>query len=185
MEHLAEPQSPSRYQPLTTDSDGATAGTEEGRSAGPSAPARELLKFSTPRDPAALAAFINLRILDPEHEHWRRGIEACTLYLREHGDLRVPFTYRAPSPTAQQDAAGVGAAARHQGATGPAHRWPASLAGFPLGQWIADARRQYARDSMTEDRVVQLEKFGMIWSHIDVAWDEGLAAARAWAEQNG
>ncbi|MFE9913451.1 helicase associated domain-containing protein [Streptomyces clavifer] len=59
------------------------------------------------------------------------------------------------------------------------------MAGFPLGQWIADARRQYARDSMTEDRVVQLETFGMIWSHADVAWDEGLTAARAWAEQNG
>ncbi|MFJ8770340.1 DEAD/DEAH box helicase [Streptomyces clavifer] len=185
VEHLAEPQAPSRYHPVATTGEEATAGTEEGRSGGPSAPARELLKFSTPRDPAALAAFINLRILDPEHEHWRRGIEACALYLREHGDLRVPFTYRAPSPTTQKKAAGLGAAAEREGATGFAKRWPASLAGFPLGQWIADARRQYARDSMDQDRVVQLETFGMIWSHADVAWDEGLTAARAWAEQNG
>ncbi|MGA5425137.1 helicase associated domain-containing protein [Streptomyces lavendulocolor] len=51
--------------------------------------------------------------------------------------------------------------------------WPASLAGFPLGQWIADARRFYARGDMGEDRVAQLEKLGMIWSHFDVAWEDG------------
>ncbi|MGW2425617.1 helicase associated domain-containing protein [Streptomyces sp. NPDC001709] len=66
-----------------------------------------------------------------------------------------------------------------------AEGWPASLAGFPLGQWIADARRFYARGDMDEDRVEQLEKLGMVWSHFDVAWEEGLAAARGWAEQNG
>lgn len=63
--------------------------------------------------------------------------------------------------------------------------WPASLAGFPLGQWIADARRFYARGEMDEDRVAQLEKLGMIWSHFDVAWEEGLAAARGWAAESG
>lgn len=50
------------------------------------------MKFSTPRDPAALAAFINLRVLNPEHEHWQRGIGAAVLYAREVGDLKVPFT---------------------------------------------------------------------------------------------
>ncbi|MFI1161706.1 helicase associated domain-containing protein [Streptomyces sioyaensis] len=38
---------------------------------------------------------------------------------------------------------------------------------------------------MAEDRVAQLEKFGMVWSHYDVAWEEGLAAARGWAERHG
>ena len=60
-------------------------------------PARQLLKFSTPRDPAALAAFINLRVLNPEHEHWRRGVEAAVIYAREYGNLRVPFTFRVPA----------------------------------------------------------------------------------------
>ncbi|MDG9715011.1 helicase associated domain-containing protein, partial [Streptomyces sp. DH10] len=75
---------------------------EEGEGAGSdrsdwlSVPARQLLKFSTPRDPAQLAAFINLRVLNPEHQHWRRGIEAATLYHRIHGNLKVPFTYRVP-----------------------------------------------------------------------------------------
>ncbi|WP_435882914.1 helicase associated domain-containing protein [Streptomyces xanthochromogenes] len=38
---------------------------------------------------------------------------------------------------------------------------------------------------MDEDRIAQLEKLGMIWSHFDVAWEEGLAAARGWAGENG
>ncbi|MFE7333161.1 hypothetical protein ACFU8W_52050 [Streptomyces sp. NPDC057565] len=29
---------------------------------------------------------------------------------------------------------------------------------------------------MDEDHLEQLEKLGMVWSHFDVAWEEGLAA---------
>ncbi|MFG2661571.1 Helicase associated domain protein [Streptomyces sp. NPDC048425] len=168
VEALAEQQAPSRYQPVAMDESGkSTTGSGDG-SKGVSGPAKALLKFSTPRDPAALAAFINLRVLHPEHEHWRRGMEAAVIYAREHGDLRVPFTYRVPSG---QDAAAQG--------------WPASLANFPLGQWTADARRFYARGNMDQDRAVQLENLGMIWSHFDVAWEEGLTAARGWAADHG
>ncbi|NED07623.1 DEAD/DEAH box helicase family protein [Streptomyces sp. SID6648] len=170
VEPLAEQQAPSRYKPVSKDESGkSTGGSGEG-SGSVSAPAKALLKFSTPRDPATLAAFINLRVVNPEHEHWRRGVEAAVIYAREHGDLRVPFTFRVP-------------AVDGQGAEGEG--WPASLANFPLGQWTADARRFYARGEMDEDRVAQLEKLGMIWSHFDVAWEEGLTAARGWAAQNG
>ncbi|MFB9523622.1 Helicase associated domain protein [Streptomyces cremeus] len=171
VETLAEQQAPSRYTPVSKDNSGkSTDGSVEG-SGGVSAPAKALLKFSTPRDPAALAAFINLRVLNPEHEHWRRGVEAAVIYAREHGDLRVPFTFRVPAAVDGQEADEAG--------------WPASLAGFPLGQWTADARRFYARGDMDEDRVAQLEKLGMIWSHFDVAWEEGLSAARGWAAEHG
>lgn len=69
MESLAEQQAPSRYKPVAKDDSGkSTDGSGEG-SGGVSAPAEALLKFSTPRDPAALAAFNNLRVLNPEHEH--------------------------------------------------------------------------------------------------------------------
>lgn len=169
VESLAEQQAPSRYKPVSKDNSGkSTGGSGEG-SGGVSAPAKALLKFSTPRDPAALAAFINLRVLNPEHEHWRRGVEAAVIYAREHGDLRVPFTFRVPAVDQEAEATG----------------WPASLANFPLGQWTADARRFYARGDMDEDRVAQLEKLGMIWSHFDVAWEEGLSAARGWAAEHG
>jgi hypothetical protein len=84
------------------------------------------------------------------------------------GDLKVPFTYRVPEG---EEAEAVG--------------WPASLAGFPLGQWTADARRFYTRGDMDEDRFAQLERLGMVWSHFDVAWEEGLTAARGWAAEHG
>ncbi|MFI9262737.1 Helicase associated domain protein [Streptomyces sioyaensis] len=167
VEQLAEQQAPSAYKPASK----AVQGQEsrgEGTGSGPSASARKLLKFSSPRDPAQLAAFINLRVLNPEHEHWRRGVEAAVIFAREHGDLKVPFTYRVPEG---EEAEGVG--------------WPASLANFPLGQWIADNRRFYARGDMDEDRIEQLEKLGMVWSHFDVAWEEGLSAARGWAAEAG
>jgi superfamily II DNA or RNA helicase len=166
VEALAEPQAPSRVRGVQTRSgEGA-----EGGDRGLSTPARELLKFSTPRDPAQLAAFINLRVLNPENAHWRRGIEAAAIYHRLHDDLRVPFAYRVPSRDDQE---------------AEAEGWPASLAGFPLGQWTADARRFYARGDMDEDRIEQLERLGMVWSHYDVAWEEGLAAAGGWAAEAG
>ncbi|MBB6439799.1 superfamily II DNA or RNA helicase [Streptomyces candidus] len=169
VERLAEQQAPSRVRGVQSRSQGQE-GPGEGDGSGPSAPARQLLKFSTPRDPAALAAFINLRVLNPEHEHWRRGVEAAALYAREHGDLKVPFTFRVPAVEDQEVEVAV---------------WPASLANFPLGQWTADARRFYARGDMDEDHIEQLEKLGMIWSHYDVAWEEGLSAARGWAAEHG
>ncbi|MGJ5893671.1 Helicase associated domain protein [Streptomyces niveiscabiei] len=168
VEQLAEQQAPSAYNPVQKGSQGQESRGEGNGSGGPSAPARKLLKFSTPRDPAQLAAFINLRVLNPEHEHWRRGVEAAVIFAREHGNLKVPFTYRVPEG---EEAEGVG--------------WPASLANFPLGQWIADNRRFYARGDMDEDRITQLEKLGMVWSHYDVAWEEGLSAARGWAAEHG
>lgn len=174
VEQLAEQQAPSAYTPVSTDDSGKSTGRSGESSGGVSAPAKALLKFSTPRDPAQLAAFINLRVLNPEHQHWRRGIEAAVIYSREHGDLRVPFTYRVPAEKDQRD---------DQEAEGTG--WPATLANFPLGQWTADNRRFHARGNMDKDRIEQLEKLGMIWSHFDVAWEEGLSAARGWAEENG
>ncbi|CAL9669086.1 hypothetical protein SUDANB126_07392 [Streptomyces sp. enrichment culture] len=172
VEQLAEQQVRSRSRGVQS-----RKGSREGEGAesdrgdrGLSVPARELLKFSTPRDPAQLAAFINLRVIDLEHAHWRRGIEAAAIYHRLHGDLKVPFTYRVP-----------GGGDRETEVEG----WPASLAGFPLGQWIADNRRFYACGRLDADRTRQLERLGMIWSHFDVAWEEGLAAARGWAGESG
>ncbi|MFE5220180.1 MULTISPECIES: helicase associated domain-containing protein [unclassified Streptomyces] len=177
VEQLAEQQAPSRVRGVQSRSGAEDQEAEGERSGRVSVPARELLKFSTPRDPAQLAAFINLRVLNPEHAHWRRGVEAARIYTREHGDLKVPFTYRVPAAGDTDRGQEVGV----EGGEG----WPASLAGFPLGQWIADSRRVYARGDMDADRAEQLEQLGMVWSHYDVAWEEGLAAARGWAAEAG
>ncbi|WP_405901433.1 helicase associated domain-containing protein [Streptomyces sp. NBC_00727] len=185
VERLAEQQAPSAYKPVQGGQEGEMGEAGEGEVAGPSVPARELLKFSVPRDPAQLAAFINLRVLNPENEHWRRGVEAAGIYHRLHGDLKVPFTYRVPTTDTHEDDEVQEVEEVQEGRGDEPGAWPASLAGFPLGQWTADARRFYARGDMDKDRIAQLEKLGMVWSHYDVAWEEGLAAARGWAAQAG
>jgi superfamily II DNA or RNA helicase len=156
VESLAQPQAPSRAPKPGT---GSAAGP------GVRAEARALLSFSTPRDPALLAAFVRLRVLHPEREHWRRGVEAARIYAAAAGDLKVPFGFRVPE--------GGGA------------EWPPGLARFPLGQWIADARRTHRRGALGRERAAQLDALGMVWSHFDVAFEEGLAAARGWAAEHG
>ncbi|MGW7320121.1 Helicase associated domain protein, partial [Streptomyces sp. NPDC054865] len=154
VEALAQPQAPSR-----TPAPPGTAGP----GTGPGPGAEALLSFSTPHDPALLAAFIRLRVLNPEHTRWRRGAEAARVYAATAGDLKVPFAYKVPE----------------------AEGTPAALVGFPLGQWIADARRTYRRGALGRERTLELDDLGMVWNHFDVAFEEGLAAARAWAAGHG
>ncbi|MFH8739500.1 DEAD/DEAH box helicase family protein, partial [Streptomyces sp. NPDC017964] len=126
-----------------------------------SGPAAELLKFSTPRDPALIAQFIRLRIIDPENAYWRRGVQACIQYLKESGAqvLQAPQRYVTPDD------------------------W--SPARFPLGVWLADQRKYYNAELLEGERVRQLDKLGMVWNAHDSAFDEGLAVARAWAQEHG
>lgn len=149
VEQLATPQAASRRKP-TAVADGGGQGAVKGVSA----PAGGLLSFSTPRDPAQLAAFISLRVLKPETEFWRRGLQAALAYHGDHGDLRVPYGHRTPD-------------------------------GFPLGVWIATQRQAHTRGRLDTERVQQLDELGMIWNHADVAFTEGLAAARGWAAEHG
>ncbi|MGI5341907.1 Helicase associated domain protein [Streptomyces sp. CA-181903] len=128
---------------------------------GPGVPARELLRFSVPRDPVQLARFVKLRVLEPENSFWRRGIEACVRYGKESGvvQLRVPYDLVTPP------------------------EW--SPAGFPLGTWLAGQRRFRKAGRLASVRVAELDGLGMVWSHQDVAFEEGLAAARGWAAVHG
>ncbi|MFG2986004.1 Helicase associated domain protein [Streptomyces sp. NPDC048258] len=212
VERLAEPQAPSRYTPLTQ---AQTPADWHPDAEGISGPAHALLRFSTPRDPAKLAAFIRLRVLEPETTHWLRGLEAAMVYRHQHGDLRVPFTYRVPTPEEQdqeqpvrrrirQERIEMALDALEQAVAGEDQdtvddtllaaatdaeehpvRWPAALAGFPLGQWIADARRNHTAGRLTAERVKQLNELDMVWSERDTAWDEGLTAAQGWADEHG
>ncbi|MFB7057893.1 Helicase associated domain protein [Streptomyces vinaceus] len=165
VESLAQPQAPSRPRP--------ESGGEAVAGAGMRAGAQALLSFSTPRDPALLAAFVRLRVLHPEHENWRRGVEAARIYAARAGDLRVPFAFKVPAGRARA------------GAEPAAGAWPPGLGRFPLGQWIADVRRTRRRGALGRERVAQLDELGMVWSHFDVAYEEGLAAARGWAAEHG
>ncbi|MCX4852094.1 helicase associated domain-containing protein [Streptomyces sp. NBC_00893] len=121
-----------------------------------------VLRFSEDRDPAVLARFVRLRVIDPEGAYWRRGIEAAGRWLRETGNtvLRVPYTVITP-----EDWGGVG--------------------GYPLGQWIAEQRRAYAAGTLEAGRVAELEKLGMVWSEQDAAWADGIAVAKEYAAVHG
>ncbi|MFG3026912.1 Helicase associated domain protein, partial [Streptomyces sp. NPDC048254] len=123
------------------------------------AAAAGVLRFSEERDPAALAQFVRLRVIDPEAAYWRRGIEVATRWLRETGstELRVPYTFVSPEEW--------GAAGAH-----------------PLGVWVADQRKYYAAGTLEASRVEQLETLGMVWSLQASAWEAGLAVARSYTE---
>ncbi|WP_374322480.1 Helicase associated domain protein [Streptomyces sp. AP-93] len=181
VEALAQPQAPSRRAAA------GTGGAESVGGSGLRGGAQSLLSFSTPRDPALLAAFVRLRVLHPEHEHWRRGVEAARIYAGIAGDLKVPFAFKVPSAGGAPGAgaAGEGAGEAAGEALGAGAPWPPGLARFPLGQWIADARRTYRRGALGRQRVAQLDELGMVWSHFDVAFEEGLAAASGWAAEHG
>jgi superfamily II DNA or RNA helicase len=156
IEALAEQQATSRNRKRSAAEIAAAGRGEEG---GTSAPAQSLLSFSTPRDPAVLAQFMKLRILRPENTYWRQGIQAAARYVKENGDLKVPYAFVTPDDWDPAD--------------------------FPLGTWIADQRRFYNAGEMKPARAKELEKLGMIWSHWDVAFQEGLSAAAAWAAEAG
>ncbi|MFI5688415.1 Helicase associated domain protein [Streptomyces sp. NPDC051636] len=160
IEALASPSTPSRPSPTveptddTEPADDPQDDTDE-RDDGADDITRGLLSFSTAHDPRQIAAFIGMRVLNPEKVHWRRGIQAATRYLAEHEDLRVPYGYRTPAD------------------------W--SPAVFPLGVWIADLRRYYHEGTLDPERIELAEKLGMIWSEFDATFEEGVAAAAAWA----
>ncbi|MFD9047843.1 DEAD/DEAH box helicase [Streptomyces zaomyceticus] len=163
IERLTEPShSPARApEPLSNlvddDEDPEQDGVDEDTTTA-SRPAKELLRFSAPRDARQLASFIELRVLNPERVHWRRGIQAAQRYAAEHQDLRVPYNYRTPA------------------------EW--SPADFPLGVWITDCRRHYNAGRLDAERTAQLEKLGIVWSSFDAGFEEGLAAAAAWAAEH-
>jgi superfamily II DNA or RNA helicase len=157
IEQLAEQQATSRNRKRSV-AELDTTGRQDGQG-GPSAPAQSLLQFSTPRDPAILAQFMNLRILRPENTYWRHGIQAATRYAKENEDLKVPYAFLTPEDWDPAD--------------------------FPLGTWIADQRRFFNAGEMKPARAAELEELGMVWSHWDVAFQEGLSAAREWAAEHG
>ncbi|WSN72124.1 helicase associated domain-containing protein [Streptomyces sp. NBC_01361] len=99
--------------------------------------------------------------MDPENAYWRRGIQACIQYLKQTDSqvLQVPQRYVTPDT------------------------W--SPARFPLGMWLADQRRYYNAELLEVERVRQLDALGMVWNVHESAFDEGLAHARAWAQEHG
>lgn len=56
---------------------------------------------------------------------------------------------------------------------------------FPLGVWIGDQRRSYQAGRLSPVRSTALEQLGMVWSHPDHVFNEGLSVARAYHTIHG
>ncbi|MFH8663244.1 helicase associated domain-containing protein, partial [Streptomyces afghaniensis] len=52
-------------------------------------------------------------------------------------------------------------------------------------QMLSAPTYETTRGTLDEERVEQLERLGMVCSHYDVAWEEGLAAVRGWVAGHG
>ncbi|MFF0729772.1 Helicase associated domain protein [Streptomyces sp. NPDC004134] len=151
VEMLAIPQDhTSPVEPSTSIGTPPAEGAEEGRL---------LLRFSSKRSPEAIRRFVDMQVINPVRETWARGFAAAVRYQAEHGNLRVPLTYRDPGT------------------------------GYPTGRWISDQRTEYAAGRMDDgegqDRRRRLDEIGMVWSAPDLAWEENLAAAREYFAEHG
>ncbi|WP_073923997.1 DEAD/DEAH box helicase [Streptomyces sp. CB03911] len=90
VERLALPQSETR-----PPREPRHAGNPDERRSGEAG--EQLLQFSTQRDPAVIAAFVRTRVLEPEREEFRRGLEELLAYKAAFGDVKVAYAYVAPS----------------------------------------------------------------------------------------
>ncbi|MFF7249870.1 Helicase associated domain protein [Embleya sp. NPDC008237] len=141
-------------EPAKEDSEGEGAGGESGN-----IEERFLVRFMTERDPALIADFVKLRVIDPERRDWRRGYLAARRWHAAHGDLRIPLE-----------------AIDYDAETGTSH---------PVGAWISEQRRAWSAGAISARRIELLEALGMVWSPDDAAFEDGLAMCRAYFAVHG
>lgn len=85
---------------------------------------------------------------------------------------------------------GDGKEAGESGTAGAARRFvavplDARVGTFPLGQWVSEQRRAYRAGTLAAWRIELLEEAGMVWSVPDAAFEENLAATRAYLAVHG
>ncbi|MFG3208015.1 Helicase associated domain protein [Streptomyces sp. NPDC048192] len=119
---------------------------------------RVLLRFGTHRDPALIARLVRYNLIEPEHANWKAGHQAAVAFRRRTGHLAVPYEHRELMPGGHS---------------------------FPLGRWLADQRRSMQAGTLASERAEDLEELGMIWDPSEEAWEENLAAARAYYAETG
>ncbi|MEU6612045.1 helicase associated domain-containing protein [Streptomyces shenzhenensis] len=119
---------------------------------------RVLLRFGTHRDPALVARLVRYNLIEPEHANWKACHRAAVAYQRRVGNLAVPYEHRELMSDGHS---------------------------FPLGRWLADQRRVFQAGTMPSERAADLEELGVVWEPSEAAWEENLAAARAYYAQTG
>jgi superfamily II DNA or RNA helicase len=122
-----------------------------------------LLRFSRPRDPAAIARFLRTRVLQPDSEVWLTGYEALRRWVEERGDARVPVAATVTLDDGQDE----------------------SGTDYALGKWVAQQRWLLNDGTLRPHRYELLDELGMVWDTADAKFQQGIIASRAYFEEFG
>jgi hypothetical protein len=122
-----------------------------------------LLHFSSPRDPATIAAFLRTRVYRPESLAWLEGYQALLRWRRENG---ITGLYAVPYDT--ETTVGV-------------------TKDFPLGRWVHQQRKALRAGELDPHRkeLLDLPEAGMVWEPGEEAWEAKLAALRSYRRATG
>jgi superfamily II DNA or RNA helicase len=122
-----------------------------------------LLHFSSPRDPATIAAFLRTRVYRPESLAWLEGYQALLRWRKEN---QITGLHAIPYDTEVK--VGVTKA-------------------FPLGRWIHQQRKALRAGELEERRKTLLDapEAGMVWEPGEEAWEAKLAVLRSYRRAHG
>ncbi|MGC4971246.1 Helicase associated domain protein [Streptomyces globisporus] len=122
-----------------------------------------LLHFSSPRDAAAIAAFLRTRVYRPESLVWLEGYQALIRWRAENeitGVHAVPYDVEVEVGVTKD---------------------------FPLGRWVHQQRKALRAGELEERRKTLLDapEAGMVWEPGEEAWENKLAALRSYRRATG
>ncbi|PNV30865.1 helicase [Streptomyces sp. DH-12] len=122
-----------------------------------------LLHFSSPRDPATIAAFLRTRVYRPESLVWLEGYQALIRWRKEN---EITSFYAVPYDVEVE----VGA-----------------TKAFPLGRWVHQQRKALRAGELDPHRKELLDapEAGMVWEPGEEAWENKLAALRSYRRATG
>ncbi|MGW1506104.1 Helicase associated domain protein [Streptomyces mirabilis] len=142
---------------------GVTGGEDQEQDDTQGAVESALLHFSTPRDPATIAAFLRTRVYRPESLVWLEGYQALLHWRKKH---HITGLHAVPYDT--QTEVGV-------------------TKSFPLGRWIHQQRKALRAGELDDHRkeLLDAEEAGMVWEPGDEAWETKLAMLRSYHRAHG
>ncbi|OIK23944.1 DEAD/DEAH box helicase, partial [Streptomyces malaysiense] len=122
-----------------------------------------LLHFSSPRDPATIAAFLRTRVYRPESLVWLQGYQAM---LRWRAENEISGLHAVAYDVEVE----VGA-----------------TKSFPLGRWVHQQRKALRTGELGPRRKELLDapEAGMVWEPGEEAWETKLAALRSYRRATG
>ncbi|MFD3585730.1 Helicase associated domain protein [Streptomyces sp. NPDC058683] len=122
-----------------------------------------LLRFSSPRDAATIAAFLRTRVYRPESLMWLEGYQALIRWRKKH---HITGLHAVPYDT--ETTVGV-------------------TKDFPLGRWVHQQRKALRAGELEPRRKELLDacEAGMVWEPGEEAWENKLAALRSYRQATG